>query len=199
MRTTDYRVSDLPPYIQENIEIKSVTGCWEWTGSTRGEGYAQIRHEGKQEGGHRVTYKILVGPIPPKAHLDHLCRVHHCVNPNNDHIECVTPRINILRGIGPSANNAKKTHCPKGHPYDENNTYDRPTPSRPGRGCLACMREHDATRPDRGHGPRIKTHCKWGHEFTPENTYRGVDKSGQAFRLCRACGARRKRNERGVS
>lgn len=35
--------------------------------------------------------------------------------------------------------NQEKTHCPKGHPYDEENTYLHP---RGYRACRACQREH---------------------------------------------------------
>lgn len=38
----------------------------------------------------------------------------------------------------PTRYNAEKTHCPKGHPYDEENTYLIPSG---GRGCKECMRQ----------------------------------------------------------
>jgi hypothetical protein len=40
----------------------------------------------------------MVGPVPEGMELDHLCRVHPCVNP--EHLEPVTPRENKLRGEG---------------------------------------------------------------------------------------------------
>ena len=43
------------------------------------------------------------------------CRNPACVNP--DHLEPVSIRENLLRGVGPSAQHAKKTHCPAGHSY----------------------------------------------------------------------------------
>ena len=45
-----------------------------------------------------------------------------------------------LRGLIPHPNKLK-THCPKGHPYDEENTYR--TPSTGGRMCRTCMRERN--------------------------------------------------------
>jgi hypothetical protein len=64
---------------------------------------------------HRIIYQHLVGPVPEGQQLDHICRVRCCVNPA--HLEPVTQRENIVRGIGPTAVNAKKMFCPKGHEY----------------------------------------------------------------------------------
>jgi hypothetical protein len=46
-------------------------------------------------------------------------------------------------GRQPSRPNADKTHCPQGHPYDEENTYRLP---RGGRGCKECMRQRNRDR-----------------------------------------------------
>ena len=89
--------------------------CWPWlAGKTRGYGRFYIRRVGKQA--HRIAYELLVGPIPDGLDLDHLCRKHSCVNPR--HLEPVTRRENLLRGIGFPAMNAKKLCCPKGHPLN---------------------------------------------------------------------------------
>jgi hypothetical protein len=88
--------------------------CWEWTGSLN-KGYGQW----SARMAHRLVWEVLVGPIPDGLTLDHLCRNSRCVNP--DHLEPVTQAENNRRGYGWPAANARKTHCPEGHPYSGRN------------------------------------------------------------------------------
>ena len=100
--------------------IDKTDTCWLWTGTILQSGYGQIRWNAKQYRVHRFVYELLVGPIPEGLTLDHLCRVRHCVNPA--HLEPVTMRENLLRSSSFVAINARKTHCPQGHPFDSENT-----------------------------------------------------------------------------
>lgn len=126
-------------------------GCIEWTGGLNGVGYGQFyigRTSRDQTGkgyAHRWAYEQFVGPIPEGLHLDHLCRNRKCVN--HEHLEPVTPRQNLLRGISPSALHAKKTHCPAGHPYAGDNLYLHPTKGQ--RICRACGRNRAQRKRDR--------------------------------------------------
>jgi hypothetical protein len=98
---------------------------------------------------HRVAYEAVNGPIPGGLVIDHLCRNRLCANPA--HLEAVTHRVNLLRGIGVAAKHAAKTACPRGHTYTEENTYRSKEGSRV---CRACGREKAEER-RRARGVRI--------------------------------------------
>lgn len=109
-------------------------GCWRFHGGITGAGYGAMSIGGTQFLAHRVMYELIFGPIAPEFHIDHLCRRRECINP--DHMELVTPRVNTLRGVGPSARNATKTHCDYGHEFTPENTYAW----RGRRRCRACLK-----------------------------------------------------------
>lgn len=114
--------------------------CWVWTGSRGKRGYASYRM-GKgapNKRVHRISYELLVGEIPDEYVVDHLCKIRFCVNP--DHLEAVSNRENILRSDSPSARNARKTHCIRGHEFSPSNTGIRNDGSRY---CKACVRLKD--------------------------------------------------------
>lgn len=94
------------------------TPCWIWTGTPNPDGYGRIRISRKWAPlVHRALWELCVGPVA--GELDHLCQVRLCVN--GDHLEDVPHAVNVKRGRG-GQHWADKTHCPRGHPYDEENT-----------------------------------------------------------------------------
>ena len=132
-------------YFHERTHVDA-HGCWVWDRWKCHQGYGRASIGGgstKTVVAHRVAYEVFVGPIPEGLTLDHLCRNRACVNPY--HMDPVTHRVNILRGEGACARNARKTHCKRGHEFTPENTYW----SARGRGCLTCRREADRKRYER--------------------------------------------------
>lgn len=132
-------MNDFPSWFVERVSVDISTGCWNWTGTMWNNGYARICRPRTipHTRGHRYAYAVSVGPIPPGLVLDHLCRNTRCVNP--DHLEAVTDRENVLRGVGISAMRAKQTHCKRGHEFTPENT-GRQGNGRRKRYCKECCR-----------------------------------------------------------
>jgi len=107
---------------------------WHYTHTLTAHGYGIFHHEGRSVLAHRFAYEDQVGPIPAGLEVDHLCAVRSCVRPA--HLEPVTHAENLRRA------GARKTHCPQGHPYSDENTrlYKRM------RFCITCKREYDKRR-----------------------------------------------------
>jgi HNH endonuclease len=120
------------------------SGCLLWTGRQDKNGYGQVWTVGRTQRVHRVMWELDNGPIPAGLTIDHVhargCRHRNCANPA--HLEAVTMRVNTLRGGGVSAVCAAKTHCLRGHPFSEANTYLHPR----GRECRTCRRAAEARR-----------------------------------------------------
>lgn len=87
----------LPERIRSRIKVCPATGCWRWTGRwNSGNGYGKIRWNGRIYVAHRLVYELLVGSIPERHVLDHICRTRDCCNPA--HLDPVTIQVNTHRG-----------------------------------------------------------------------------------------------------
>lgn len=111
--------------------VKKTRSCWLWTGVKDRDGYGIFWFRRRNRRAHRVAYWASVGEIPPGRHVDHTCQRQSCVRP--DHLRHLTAREHMLTGKSAPALNAKKTHCPRKHPYDR--TYGNQ------RYCSICERE----------------------------------------------------------
>ena len=122
--------------------------CWLWAGSIDHKGYGRFwtgstpsNPVAKLVGAHRWLFTQLRHNIPDGMTLDHLCQNKNCVNP--EHLEVVSMRVNILRGNNQAAENARKTHCIRGHLFDLANTYIRRSGRRT---CIQCEQTRNRRR-----------------------------------------------------
>lgn len=145
----------LPPRMQAKIqfEICLVSNldpvCWTWTGATNGKNYGSIGHQGRVWSTHRLVYELLVGPIPPGLHIDHLCLRKPCCHPA--HLEPVTPRVNTRRAL------AAHVRCPQGHPLADPNIIIKHRPNGVKlRNCRVCAIDYHHGRRRQDFGPLRK-------------------------------------------
>lgn len=108
-------IDALPDRMASKVCV-SDSGCWEWQGAKDRAGYGRFG-DGRRHGTnitHRLAYMFVYGPIPEGKELDHLCRNRGCCNP--DHLEPVTHRVNLQRGVQGAV-----THCKWGHELSGDN------------------------------------------------------------------------------
>lgn len=121
-------------------------GCALWLGSLHWNGYGSFCVGGREN---RRAHHFLVGRPPKGLEWDHVkergCTHRNCVWP--EHLELVTHLENVRRSDAGS-NHRNKTHCPRGHAYDEANTYVY----RGHRGCRACNRARARRRQEEQRG-----------------------------------------------
>jgi hypothetical protein len=168
----DITILALPKRFQQKIHLEGE--CWKWTAWKIKNGYGRVQMKDGPKLAHRAVYELLVGSIPEGLTLDHLCRNRICVNPQ--HLEPVSMRENVLRGIGPTAVNAAKVHCAYGHVLVWNGHQ---------RTCIECKKAKNSGKPV---GRKPQQFCKQGHDMSVNRM--------DAKHGCRLCHNERSRKNR---
>lgn len=140
--------------LDDNTYKDPNSGCWIWLNSLTPTGYPPARYTAfkKYVTAYRLSYFLYRGEIPDGLEVDHICRMRCCINPW--HLRLVTHAENTRRGIYPKSThrNGRKTHCKRGHEFNENNTY---IDNRGNRQCRICIREKNRLA-------RRRSKCEFG-------------------------------------
>jgi hypothetical protein len=121
-----------------------VEPCIEWTGP-RSHGYGIIRRNKRNVRVHRLIVELADGPLLPGEVVRHACDNKACFRYSHlrrgTHADNMRDAVERGQLLGRRNWHSLKTHCPKGHPYDEENTRWKPRPGgRWSRVCRTCQR-----------------------------------------------------------
>lgn len=101
-------------------------------------GYPSGRAEGKQTTAHRAAWIKAFGPLPTEVFVLHRCDNPVCINLDHlflgDHADNMADKASKGRCVN---QHTGKTHCHRGHEFNDENTYVDP---RGWRTCRACRR-----------------------------------------------------------
>lgn len=114
-------------------DVEVTPTCWVWHGPKTRNGYGKATVLKKFLLAHRVFYEHFKGEIHEGYQVIHVCKNKLCVNPA--HLKALSPVEAILFGGSPSAINARKTHCIRGHALAGANLYTTPSGRRQ---CVTC-------------------------------------------------------------
>lgn len=143
------RGADPAERFRDKIVVQA-DGCHMWTACTNKYGYGVFQIKPRLSIQAHIYAWMLAhdGERPPKGtQLDHMCHDPDVCTLGNDcphrrcvrldHLAVATPQENTLRSNAASTLNRAKTHCPRGHEYNDVNTCY----SGGRRKCRVCARE----------------------------------------------------------
>ena len=105
--------------------VRTHGGCWLWQGSRARNGYGHTGYRGDTRIVHRKLYEVIHDVTLDRwVYVCHRCDVKLCCNP--DHLWIGTPKDNMHdRDRKGRQNEARKTHCKRGHPLSGGNVIFR--------------------------------------------------------------------------
>ena len=124
--------------------IDEKTNCWLFTGSCS-DGYGMLQFNYKLRKVHRLSAMLYMNfDIESDKLILHknICPNRHCFNPEHIYIGTIqdNTRDSILANTHSSIKIGLVTQCPRGHSYNEENTYTRANGHR---SCRICTKENN--------------------------------------------------------
>ncbi len=86
---------------------------------------------------HRLAWEATYGPVPEGLLVLHLCDTPPCIEPTHLYLGTYSSNLRDMVEAG-DHHMARRTHCGRGHPYSEENTY---LVGQGKRVCRRCRRE----------------------------------------------------------
>jgi hypothetical protein len=117
----------------------TMSKCHIWEGTIRKADGRAVTDS--KEYAYRVLWEAVNGPLPEGYVLHHTCNNPSCVRLS--HLQAMTQSDHMkIHSRGGDWGQADKTHCPQGHPYDDENTYThKRSDGRIERHCKTCRIE----------------------------------------------------------
>lgn len=133
--------------IRDNSEVTE-DGHWLWQRRIDQSGYGQIKVNKRTRPVARVSHEVFIGEVPAGHIVHQTCGRRDCVAP--EHLEAITFAEMNHRGENDALKNFAEyyerrraaTHCPNGHPWDEENTRRDEVQ----RYCRSCLRDSQRER-----------------------------------------------------
>lgn len=140
--------------------IKVSNGCLEWSGAKK-KGYGMTTSGGKFYRTHRLMWILHYGDIPNDKQINHTCDNSICSN--IEHLYLGTHDQNVRDMILRKRHrNSRKTHCQRGHAFDEKNTR---TTSLGARVCRKCHAAKNVENKKKLRRERKKLRRADGYDF----------------------------------
>lgn len=152
----------------------------------------------------RYFYEKEHGPLKPGMEVAHLCGIHLCINVKHIIAGTRGAMFRLAYEDG-RRKKPKQTHCQRGHPFTEENTYlekQRECENYRRRTCRTCAKARHRNTYEKHRGPlkpkkygvayppmhNENERCRSGHYYTEENTIVKRDYRARRWsRYCRSC------------
>ncbi len=104
----------------KHIKLDPQTGCWEWIGARKKDGYGRASVKGRHVYAHRRSWELMRGPIPAGLMICHHCDNPPCVNPSHlflgTHLDNMRDAAVKGRLVYPNELGQRGVGCGESHP-----------------------------------------------------------------------------------